>query len=751
MQSINLKVVSMTIIILALAVALSIVITVRNQRASLLTETQTNLTITSNMLNRVIRNIMLSGEAPIAQRTLEDIKGIDEFTELEIYRVDGNSAFSDDETIELVNEFVEARWFELTDRSEAKQISSDGFNTALSTNTPVAIESIENQTLDYYFPILNYAECRDCHGYGGFIRGVAHYQVSTAGIFDRIETARNTLTLFFIGTGLVLAAAIVLTMRRIVVAPILSIGSTVTAVGSGDLDKRVTLEKRDELGRLATEINEMIVGLQEKSRLEIENSVIEARNDENRKYLDNISEGLLLVDRDQFISDQYSTYLETLFGTNEIAGRSLGDFVFPSDSESEARKELTQLIDLIFNNIQTDMDMIMSINPLSNRTIAVNRGGSIEEIVIDAQFQRIVTDGEVSNVMIIFENKTALVRAEQELESERRRSETEIEHIQAILRIGPDSFIEFAEEAIGVVTQLDDSAERIGDNKVVTELFRELHSLKGAARYMELKNFGAALHKTENLFAELRDGQREPDSDTTREIRNHLEELYSEIESIKQINDRFKQFAAKDGLQNLFAGSVRGFFENMQRMADDISATLEKEIRFITQTDFDSLPVLKNMRDPIIHLVRNAIDHGIEPSIERISNGKPEAGIVELRVRDVGNGNCSVEIRDDGGGIDYDAVRSKAIDLGLVSPNAASEKKLLRLLFMPAFSSRDEASEFSGRGVGLDAVHDAVKRLGGSVAVATTRGVGTKIALTVPIGEADTDDDAQPTAPGDSK
>ena len=151
MQSINLKVVSMTIIILALAVALSIVITVRNQRESLLAETQTNLTITSNMLNRVVRNIMLSGEAAIAQSTLEDIKGIDEFTELDIYRVDGNSAFSDDETIELVNEFVKERWFELTDRSEPRQISGEGFDRVLATNTPVAIESIENQTLDYYY------------------------------------------------------------------------------------------------------------------------------------------------------------------------------------------------------------------------------------------------------------------------------------------------------------------------------------------------------------------------------------------------------------------------------------------------------------------------------------------------------------------------------------------------------------------------------------------------------------------------
>jgi len=81
--------------------------------------------------------------------------------------------------------------------------------------------------------------------------------------------------------------------------PILSIGETVTAVGAGDLELRSTIAKRDELGKLSSNINEMIEGLEEKNRLEVENSVIEARNDENRKYLDNISEGLLLGERFQ--------------------------------------------------------------------------------------------------------------------------------------------------------------------------------------------------------------------------------------------------------------------------------------------------------------------------------------------------------------------------------------------------------------------------------------------------------------------
>ena len=686
------------------------------------------------MLNNVVRNIMLAGEAPIAQKTLDDLKRINRFEDLEIYRVDGSNAFNDNETIDLVNEYVGERWFEPTDRSTFRTIDSEGFAMVLESNTPATIEWTEDRILDYYFPILNYAECRTCHGYGGFVRGVAHYRVSTAGIYERINGARNTLTLFFVATGVLLAAVIIFILRRIVIRPLLSIGATVTEVGEGNLNMRIQIKSRDELGRLGTEINGMIVGLEEKNRLEIENSVIEARNEENRKYLDNINEGLLLTNRDQIISEQYSTFLESLFGTTDIAGRTLSEFVFSSDPEGEESRDLQQMVGLIFDSAQTDMDMFAAINPLENKTLVVNRNGERREIIIDAQFQRIVSGETVENVMVIFEDKTEIARIERELETERKRSETEIEHIQAILRSGPQSFIDFVKESQSVLAHLDASIGKLDEERIVTELFRSLHSLKGAARYMELKSFGTALHETENLIATLRDGQREADADMAREIEGKLEALYAELDNIKGINDRFKEFASEEGVASLFAGSVRSMFENLERMANDIAAELDKSVRLRTATDFDTIPFLSRLRDPIIHLVRNSIDHGIEPAIERVSANKSDTGTIDIRFTDPADGFCVVRIQDDGAGIDFDAVRRKALKMGLISSDDVSEKTLIRVLFMPAFSSRTETTELSGRGVGLDVVHDTIKKLGGSVAVASERGRGTRIDLKIPIG-----------------
>ncbi len=735
-RSINVKVVSIIIAILAVSVAISIIISVRNQRNNLLDETEKNLTVTSAILNNVVRNIMLSGEAPIARSTMQDLQGIQEFQDLEIYRPDGTNAFSDDETIELVNDYIGGDYFEVTERAEPRSINTEGFRKTLESNTPVAMASAEEQTFDFYFPILNYPECRECHGYGEFIRGVAHYEVSTAGIYRRIAGARNTLALFFVGSGLVIAAAMIVALRRTIINPMLVIGSTVAAVGAGDLDRTVRIDKKDEIGTLASEINSMIVGLKEKSRLEVQNSVIEARNEENRKYLENITEGLLLVDRDHTISDQYSTFLETLFGTDEIAGRQFSDFIYPDQpEESGEKRELDELIDLIFEGVRTDMEMIESINPLRDKTLIVDRNGKRKEIVIDATFQRIMSDGEVENVMVIFEDKTDLVRMERELENERARSESEIEQIQAILRSGPDAFVEFAREAEDALQDLNENIGNIGDPETVAALFRRLHSLKGTARYMELRSFGRKLNDTETLLAGVRDGDRKPDESAQSEIRELLDDLHVEAGNIRKINERFREFASQDAAQKQSAASIRGFFENLQRMTERIAEEEGKSVRLRTSTDMETVPFLQRLRDPIIHLVRNAIDHGIEEGVERVSEGKDEAGTIQVRIRSEDGEMCVIDIIDDGAGIDFDAVRRSGIKRGLVSDDDTdvSRDKLVKLLFLPAFSSRDEANELSGRGVGLDVVHDTVKQLGGGVAVASKLGTGTRFTLRIPL------------------
>ena len=736
-RSINVKVVSVIILILAASVTVSLFITVRNQRANLLDETRRNVRISSDILNSVIRNLMVSGESTIAQETLMDLKAVEEYTDIEIYKTDGTNAYSDTKTIELVNSFIGAKVFGSTERSPRRVIDTPEFDQVLRSNTPVEREIPAERMLEFYFPILNYAECRDCHGTEGFIRGVAHYKVSTEGIYSRISEARNILTLFFVITGLVISFLLILLIRRIVVTPLLSIGGTVSQVGTGNLGMRVSIRSKDELGTLATEINDMIEGLNEKSRLEIENSVIDARNQENRKYLDNIGEGLLLLDKNQVISDQYSSFLETLFGTGKVTGRVFSEFLYPDEPEdSEVRRELDQFIDLIFSGVSTEMEMIMSINPLQNKPIVLKEENGQREIIIDASYQRILSDNEVVNVMVIFQDRTDIVRIERQLETEKIRSETELEHIQAILRSGPQSFIDFASEADETLRHLDSGSDRLSDVSVVTSLFRDLHSLKGAARYMELRSFARILHETEDIIAAIRDGHRQIDTGLSRELNEKLEELYGEVENIKRINDRFKDFASHEGIQEAFSHSIRGLFENLERMSQEIAGGLDKQVRLRTSTDFDTLPFLTQLRDPIIHLIRNAIDHGIEEGLERISKRKEEAGSIEIRFRNPEPDICQIEVQDDGAGIDFDAVKRSAIEGGILKEKGGeiSRSELLRVLFLPAFSSRSEVTDLSGRGVGLDVVHATVKALGGTISVASKKDQGTKVVIRIPLG-----------------
>ncbi|MDZ7794304.1 MAG: methyl-accepting chemotaxis protein [Spirochaetia bacterium] len=190
---------------------------------------------------------------------------------------------------------------------ETRKNTREVFQEVVSSNTPRYVENLDEQNIEYFFPILNYAECRQCHGTEKLTRGVAYYQSFLLDrTFQQISSSRNMLTLFFIATGIAIAMLLILLMQRIIINPLLEIGSVVGTVGSGNLDVQSRVKSKDELGLLSEKINSMITGLKEKSRLEIENSVIETKNSENKKYLDNINEGLLLIRKDGTISDRYS-------------------------------------------------------------------------------------------------------------------------------------------------------------------------------------------------------------------------------------------------------------------------------------------------------------------------------------------------------------------------------------------------------------------------------------------------------------
>ena len=175
--------------------------------------------------------------------------------------------------------------------------------------------------------------------------------------------------------------------------------------------------------------------------------------------------------------------------------------------------------------------------------------------------------------------------------------------------------------------------------------------------------------------------------------------------------------------------------QKMQRIVRDTSKALDKKVILELvgeETEIDKT-VLEHLADPLVHIVRNAVDHGLESTEGRLAAGKDEAGVVTIKALHEGN-NLVIEISDDGKGINAKVIREKAIEKGVISANATmSEEEIVNLIFHPGFSTKSEVSEISGRGVGMDVVKTNIEKLSGEVKVITEIGKGSKFKVVLPL------------------
>lgn len=182
---------------------------------------------------------------------------------------------------------------------------------------------------------------------------------------------------------------------------------------------------------------------------------------------------------------------------------------------------------------------------------------------------------------------------------------------------------------------------------------------------------------------------------------------------------------------------IHQLFDKFTRVIRKLSKETGKEVELATSggdTELDKL-IIEDLADPLMHIIRNAIDHGIEIPTEREKRGKRAAGAINLTAYPKGN-HVVIEVEDDGRGMNLEDIRKKAVERGLideVSSHAISRQGILEFIFVPGFSTKDEVSEVSGRGVGMDVVKKNVVSLSGTVDIDTEEGIGTRIILTLPI------------------
>lgn len=207
-------------------------------------------------------------------------------------------------------------------------------------------------------------------------------------------------------------------------------------------------------------------------------------------------------------------------------------------------------------------------------------------------------------------------------------------------------------------------------------------------------------------------------------------ELANPVEEVERLTTELR-----DSVLNIRMMPIGTTFSKFRRLVRDLSAELGKDIDLITEgadTELDKT-VIERLDDPLVHLIRNCIDHGIEYPKERKKKNKSQTGTIRLAAAHKG-ANVVINIEDDGAGLDPEAIRAKAIEKGLISKDAElTEKEILSQIFAPGFSTSERITNVSGRGVGMDVVKKTIESLRGMVDVSSTKGKGTCITLKLPL------------------
>ncbi|MFE8071142.1 GAF domain-containing protein [Marinobacteraceae bacterium S3BR75-40.1] len=468
----------------------------------------------------------------------------------------------------------------------------------------------------------------------------------------------------------------------------------------------------------------------------------------------NMHQGLFTIVPDGTIHPEYAVYLESIFETKRIAHRQFSDFMF-----SQARlssDEIDQCM-MAVDTIVGEDEVMFEFNShcLPTEMTLVLDGG--RQKILEMDWDPILADDDtVEKLMVAVRDVTEL----KALEAEAARQRDELEIIGEILGVEADKFREFLAISGEFLDKCRTLIEQTPDKdpEVIATLFRNMHTVKGNARTYGLRQITDKVHQVEQVYDELRKNDEapwEPDKllselEEARRIIDHYGEIFGEklgrdAEAEEGVEiDRHRVQALLADIRDMDAGAVPSRVQQIMRdtystlvqvEAQPVSQVLRDVIRSVNslaqeldkpepQIEIDDGDIFvkreihSTLNNVFMHVFRNAMDHGIESAEERRSKGKPEKGRISLTVS--GDRQTVVmELRDDGRGIALGRVFEKAREKGLYGADAARPpaSEIANLIFSSGFSTAEQVSTISGRGVGMDAVRDFLTARGGEIEI----------------------------------
>jgi len=455
-------------------------------------------------------------------------------------------------------------------------------------------------------------------------------------------------------------------------------------------------------------------------------AALDAQNARMRPVLDNAEQGFLLASAQGKLDGQHSRIVETWFGAPVVSAH-VWDYLYPDDAAHAGTMEVCW--QMLTEGI---MPMELCVEQLRTRFMRNGR-------TYDTAFRPILDpNGSVERVVVVITDITAALIAE--------RAESAKQELADLLdRALADrsGFKEFLDEGRRLVSE-------IGALYDVDATRRHIHTLKGNAALWQLKSLASLCHAVEDEHAETGDPvpakQASAIARAFHEATSKVESLISrdsdelsvrnaDYDTLVEALSARRPYAELDAL--LAGWTKEPLARRFERFAFAAKASADRLgkpglcVR-IEAEDLRTTPVhFAALWASFTHLIRNAVDHGIEPPEARLAVGKPGAGQLIFRAYARGESAVVVEVRDDGRGIDWTALARKARSHGLP---AETEADLLDALFADGVSTRDQTSELSGRGIGLAAVRAAARALGAGIRVQSEPGLGTSFVFELPSG-----------------
>ncbi len=556
----------------------------------------------------------------------------------------------------------------------------------------------------------------------GKIVGTTAVAFSLAEENQAITTIKRTTLMASTGVALALVLLLVAMARVIIVGPLSKLVKAARAIGQGERgDIKIDVHTNDEVGQLAHAFREMAVAIRDRE------DRIEARNRDIRLVLDNVGQGFITLDSDGTLLSERSRVVDEWFGAPQ-APMKFWDYL-----EGRVEGKVAWWFGCGWTMIQEDeLPLDLCLDQLPK---VAQRNGRVFEFA----YRPILKDDKVQKLIVVIDDITA--RVEQEKTEQAQRETMSIFRRMLADRFSLDDFF------VEVGEMVREIAEQPGQD--INLLKRQLHTIKGNASLFGIESVAELCHRLEDRLGDPNNKQG-----LTSEDREQLRSAWAKIVGIRdqlaegaskgvQIDQaEYSAFLAAlangEGKDRLLATAESWCHEPAARrlslVAEQIQS-LAKRLRKAPVTVLSEPTTLRLPQDKwrgfwsaLAHVVRNTVDHGIETAEERAKSGKPERATVNLALRREGD-TVVVSIQDDGKGIDWGVVASRARERGLPYE---TQQDLKALLFSDGFSTRGEVSSTSGRGVGLSAVQRFMESVKGRVELVSELGRGTTFVFKLP-------------------